>query len=58
MTATTFVRAETELIPGTDILLSSGDGSTDAERICLIPAPSDQPDDPLVSYPPRLPESC
>lgn len=45
--------SEIELIPGTEILLSADEGygrhSSNKENLVLVPTPSDQPDDPLVT---------
>jgi len=45
-------RIEVELIPGTEILLHADDGSgrysSTNEELLLVPAPSNEPDDPLV----------
>jgi hypothetical protein len=44
---------DTELIPGTEILLQGHDGSSrdsdNRDKLVLIPTPSNNPDDPLVS---------
>lgn len=45
---------DTELIPGTEILLAADQGygrhSSTNEELVLLPTPSDQPDDPLVRH--------
>lgn len=46
-------RQDTEaIIPGTEIVYRETDGdSTSSQELVLIPNPTDNPDDPLVSSP-------
>lgn len=40
-----------EVIPGTEVLLQGQDGSiSNPDELVLIPHPSNNPDDPLVSF--------
>jgi hypothetical protein len=51
MATTTSTRSEEELVPGTEILLhlhGNGTGAGESTELCLVPEPSNQPDDPLV----------
>ena len=52
-TNTMSAQSEIEIIPGTEILLSADEGygrhSSNKENLVLVPTPSDQPDDPLVT---------
>jgi hypothetical protein len=43
-------RSEEELIPGTEILLQTSDGLRSSSELVLVPEPSDQLDDPLVTH--------
>lgn len=41
---------ERELIPGTEVVYRGTDGEADnSKQLVLIPAPSNNPDDPLAS---------
>lgn len=43
-----------ELIPGTEVVYRGTDGeSVNSKQLVLIPAPSNNPDDPLVCIPSR-----
>lgn len=40
--------SEGEVIPGTEVLLQTNDGSRSLSELILVPEPSNSPDDPLV----------